>query len=319
MNLEPQPGAPRTYEINPVDTGLSCPCCGYNLTGLLLPRCPECGSEFDWDAVRRAARHKSAIAFERARGLRRIPAFVVTWGTVLFAPWIFARQVMRHYRLGPALLFGALCFVPMSIRYVFFEGVDPAYFAWLSTAAIYILAQAALMIGLDPHGWRQPRATFLFWLAVGGYTSAIVVSEAIWFAPLLGIRDLWRTIWYQWSCLLDPTLSQRYGIQTPDVDIYGFLQLILWLFGLICCYWLRLGDLKIGGIRRVLGMVLVVLLLINLYAVCIDPIGMSFFGLFGGSLGLYRGSGYQRNDRVAPIADIPALDPHVASYFSSRR
>lgn len=289
MKLEPPTRAPRTSEIIPVDTGLSCPSCSYNLTGLTLPRCPECGSEFDWDAVRRAACDKPAIAFERARGLQRLPAFVLTWVTVLFAPWIFARQIMRHYRLGPALLFGALCFVPMSIRYVFFEGVDPAYFAWLSTAAIYILAQAALMIGLDPHGWRQPRATFLFWLAVGGYTSAIVVSEAIWPAPLLGIRDLWITIWYQWNCLLDPTLPKRLGIQPLGVEWYGFLQLTLWFIGLICCYWLRLGDLEIGPVKRVLGLVLVVLLLINLYAVCVEPIGISFFGLFDGSWINYSG------------------------------
>ena len=30
----------------PEDTGLKCPACGYNLTGLTSPKYPECGQQF---------------------------------------------------------------------------------------------------------------------------------------------------------------------------------------------------------------------------------------------------------------------------------
>jgi hypothetical protein len=33
----------------------TCPCCGYNLTGLPSNRCPECGLVFNWKIVRRRA------------------------------------------------------------------------------------------------------------------------------------------------------------------------------------------------------------------------------------------------------------------------
>ncbi len=36
-------------------TTLFCPTCDYNLTGLSEQRCPECGTEFDPDAIRRFA------------------------------------------------------------------------------------------------------------------------------------------------------------------------------------------------------------------------------------------------------------------------
>lgn len=41
-----------TYQPPSESTGLDedipCPGCGYNLRGLTVPRCPECGNEFDW-------------------------------------------------------------------------------------------------------------------------------------------------------------------------------------------------------------------------------------------------------------------------------
>ncbi|HOW71352.1 MAG TPA: hypothetical protein PKY77_12180 [Phycisphaerae bacterium] len=46
-------GFPSTVVV-PEDQPMVCPSCGYNLTGLPEPRCPECGREFDESQVRRA-------------------------------------------------------------------------------------------------------------------------------------------------------------------------------------------------------------------------------------------------------------------------
>jgi hypothetical protein len=42
-----------------------CPKCGYNLTGLPEPRCPECGGEFLWTELRKNAR-RAYHAFQQA-------------------------------------------------------------------------------------------------------------------------------------------------------------------------------------------------------------------------------------------------------------
>lgn len=263
------------------DHGLRCAGCGYNLTGLTRPRCPECGVEFDWEQVRLDALDRPTIAFERAKGWRRGPAFVVTWATVLFAPWIFARQAVKRIRVRPALAFGGLCFIPVTIRYIQ-EGIDSAYFAWLSAAAIYILAQALLMIGLDPHGWRRPRATFLFWLAVGGYTSAIVVTEFMWAAPLMSAIDLWHEVRNQIVVSFD--WLDLYDLMETQPRFFGWMQVFVWLAGLSCCYGARLKQRGIGGTRRLLAALVVFFLLFWLYAFCVNPVGYWLFEVYGGSL-----------------------------------
>ena len=51
------------------DDSLNCYRCGYDLTGLPQPRCPECGLEFAWDDPRLRAVFHRGIAFEKARSL----------------------------------------------------------------------------------------------------------------------------------------------------------------------------------------------------------------------------------------------------------
>lgn len=41
----PPPDAP---DWDAIDEDIHCPLCDYNLRGLTVPRCPECGYEFDW-------------------------------------------------------------------------------------------------------------------------------------------------------------------------------------------------------------------------------------------------------------------------------
>ena len=262
------------------DSGLRCPECQYNLTGLVAPRCPECGAAFDWEDVRRTAANPIRIRHEKARGWDHVPAFFVTWATVLFTPWIFARQAVGRISVKLGLIFGILCFVPMTIRYIF-EGVDPSYFAWISAAAVYVVAQSLLMVLLDPHGWRKPKETVLFWLAIGGYTSAIVVTECIYPAPLLSAGELWE--FYSDLFAGKVGLTELYNLVESPWTLFGWLQVIIWLIGLALCYAARLRAAGVSKGKRILASAFGVFLLINLYALCIDPIGTTFFEWFGGS------------------------------------
>jgi hypothetical protein len=262
-----------------VDTALRCPQCEYNLTGLAEPRCPECGARFDWEELRRGGRPR--IAFERARGWLKGPAFVLTWLTVLFAPWIFAGQAVRRVSVLHGLVFGIICFVPVTVRYGL-EGFDPTFFAWISAAAIYVLLQAALFIGLDPHGWRQPWATFRFWLAIGGYTSAIAATEYISAAPLMSVSDVWDELRDFATGQL--SIGDLYDLVDAERGWVGWLQLALWLAGVTCCYVARSRRRRLPATLVIPLAVLCVLLLVALYAFCVDPIGTGLWSLYGGSI-----------------------------------
>ena len=50
-----------------------CPRCGYNLTGLAEPRCPECGGEFLWAELRNNAR-QAYHAFQQADDVNDLAA-----------------------------------------------------------------------------------------------------------------------------------------------------------------------------------------------------------------------------------------------------
>jgi len=271
-------------QAEPVDSGLRCPTCDYNLTGLVEPRCPECGTIFDWKAVRRASRRRPTIAFERARRWRRIPAFFATWATVLFAPWIFARQAVQRVALPSGLIFSAVCFVPVTLRYALdSSGFNATYPTWVCTAAIYIVLQALLLTAIDPGGWRAPREGILFWLAVGGYTSAIVATECFQAAPLVAISEIMESIGELVRGTL--TLPEVYDLVEMSDPWLGWIQIAVWLVGVACCYWRRLRKRRVGRRTALAACVLVAFLLFGLYGFCVEIIGANLlFEAFGGNV-----------------------------------
>lgn len=46
---------------------VTCPLCGYNLRGLIEPRCPECGYQFEWPSVLDPSKHQHPYLFEHHR------------------------------------------------------------------------------------------------------------------------------------------------------------------------------------------------------------------------------------------------------------
>jgi hypothetical protein len=258
-----------------VDEGFRCPECRYNLTGLAADRCPECGTTLNWDAVRRAA-GPAPIAFERARGWRRILAFFITALTVLFLPWKFARQANERVSFWPALFFALVCFASTSIALLVSPDAPDIWAAWMITAAVYIPIQALWLSLLDPAFYRRPKRTLRFWLLIGFYTSAAMLTEVVSGPPMVTINDLVRFVVglpVEWTPdLYAPTWAA----------LIGWLQAGVWAcdLAIIVAVRLRAGGRRVGLI--VVGTLLIATSIVVLYSAAVFfigwPIGAKLLG-----------------------------------------
>jgi len=266
-------GAPAVDHPAVADSGMRCPQCEYNLTGLTRPRCPECGTTFDWEEVRRAAECPPRIAFERARRWRKLPAFWVTWATVLFAPWVFARQIVQRVSWRHGLVFGAICFAGTALAYI--NDLDADFHAtWLSTALIYILFQTVWLAVLDPAVWRRPGETLRFWFLAGCYTSAVMVTEIVCGPPPLFLTELWDFVT---TGRADSWFDELFEF---DVDaLVYWAQLFLWILALCCIYAKRVAK-RPGTSLAVIWTVVVGASLLVLYGATVQWIGARLADLF---------------------------------------
>jgi len=240
-----------------------CPYCEYIVAGLPQPRCPECGAAFTWDEARRSGTSPPAIAFERARGARKLPAFLVTWLTVMFAPWVFARQAAGRIDGRHALAFGGACFaftwLAMIDALVGSGGADLSFMiAWGTAALAQILAQTLVLYAIDVPHHRPARASLGFWLAIGGYTSAVMTTEIFHGPPPL-----------EWDMLLKPPLSPAAGrMLSPAFELVAHgVPMLLWLAGLACVVFTRIR--RAWGAHLAGGMALLAVALVYVLSIAV--------------------------------------------------
>ncbi len=222
----------------PADEGVRCPRCDYNLTALRGDRCPECGQQLDWGLIRRTAAGEPAIAFEAARGWRKLPAFVQTVATVLLTPWTFARQIQQRVSAIHAAAFFALCFVPPGV--VCLVEREPYFLPWVLTAAVCVVLEALLLWTLECVARTRYGAALRLWLCAGCYTTAVVATEFYLGPPVLFVTDM-----------LEPLVARDLGTyqasfyysDTPERVIYA-AQIALWLTGLL---WLLVARARRRG------------------------------------------------------------------------
>ena len=253
------------------DSGLRCPKCRYNLTGLSSHKCPECGRALNWDEIRAAAVLTPQIHFEKASIAFKPIGFVHTWLTVLLAPWIFARQSVQFIHAGHALAFGGVCFAGTWLS-LFFENDVEMMMAWLSTAVVYLVFQTILLTLIEPHGWRRPLRTGLFWALIGGYTSAIMLTEMVSGPPFIFL-----------SSVVEFLLGRSAAINGPGgnpIEFYSWVQIVVWLVGLACCYFARMRRSGSDVFSAVSTSLLAAGALFLLYSATVEHVGARFLELF---------------------------------------
>jgi hypothetical protein len=112
---------PSTFDISgapdwsALETDLRCPRCDYNLRMLTLPRCPECGLEFDWaELIAATARERECPIFEYQWRRRPVQSFLFTiWLAV--QPWRLWRAIKLEFepQLGALAALAAAAIVGM--------------------------------------------------------------------------------------------------------------------------------------------------------------------------------------------------------------
>lgn len=239
-----------------------CPNCEYLLVGLPQPRCPECGRVTTWARARLHTLRSPQIDFERLGGSRRVQGFVQTWFTIVLLPWRFARQADRSIGCPHALGFGALCFLGATTA-VFFGCDGITLISWLSAALAQIVVQALLLTALDFAHWHELRRSLGFWLAVGGYTSAIMLTEIRDGPPIFPFNELVAML-----------LDYPRVLRVWDTDVIAYVQMGSWL--LVLSILLAFRTTHSGWTRVPLALAAAALLFV-LYTITVEHVGKRFY------------------------------------------
>jgi hypothetical protein len=146
---------------------------------------------------------------------------------------------------------------------------------WLTTALLYIPLQTVLFGVLDLSGWHQPLRSLWFWLLIGCYTSAIMLTEVAIGPPPVGLSDLTDLV-----AVRAPShfVSDMYHWSWESAICWA--QMSVWLIGLMSCYLVRLRRERRQPALVLLATLVTALATLVLYSTAVEHIGGRLDGLF---------------------------------------
>ncbi len=209
-----------------VETGLFCPQCDYNLTGLTEDRCPECGRPFDRALLERLQSEevRPATPWDVAITPR---AFLATWWQVPADARAFARAFPQRHSVCRALLYSAICYL-MAEALLYLSRSVIGHTASRREVRLYMAAAflgwvfcetalaAALAVLVRPTSVRR-RHAYHFWRGLTHYTSGFV---------------LWMAAWWMGFCLLIRAFPH------PGAAVGGLLSITVAMgVAAVFCWW----------------------------------------------------------------------------------
>jgi len=185
----------------------TCPCCEYNLTGLVSIRCPECGWVVDWDlAYSNEEQRRPGTPAYGARGRDCLWAVLAALGLMLFRPIAFARRFRYDEPWWAALMIASASCVLAVGPFLATGQIGTSDFRWGVTYAsgmlACILTNSAVLATLCQDCsktliWPQ---RFRLLLEVSLYATCFVATWPYFGPPL---TDGWRANFLFPVCTLD--------------------------------------------------------------------------------------------------------------------
>ena len=211
------------------DSGYRCCDCGYNLTGIRGPACPECGWTIDWARAADEEMLRPGTAAHHARGWRILDQTLLTVGMMLVMPWRFARRLRADERLGPPLAVAVLSFTCLGLPDIADWRDLPAAFSYVFGVAAVILCQSLAFATLYRRKTdRNPRwqARFRMWILVSLYSTCFVGTWRLTGNPPY-VESLTETNFY-WP-LDDYSSTQQLGVTIIYYWWWAILGVVLWV------------------------------------------------------------------------------------------
>jgi len=184
------------------DTALRCFTCGYNLTGVVSKRCPECGTEFDPVRMREIlyGAAEDIPALNRCREIGWLPALLLTAFDSCVHPVRTARRMPINPSTESGWLYSGVCYAAAAALYILAsmlsrysqpEEATIIFIAWGIGVGSCEAVLGLLLAAICAHGRHYP-VRYRYYRGLVHLGSIHVVGLALAFVLIAAELSAWQ-------------------------------------------------------------------------------------------------------------------------------